>query len=105
MVPWVHLRKMMNNIKLFITKSCLPFQTFENAWLQHWHCGCVHEWFSLQGRSSQKRFYSSWRKRQNIYVSFAFEKCLLAMTTFDFFTSMGAHDIFALLVCFISTNW
>jgi hypothetical protein len=99
------LKKDDEQYQAFHHQILLPFQTFENAWLQRWHCGCVHEWFSLQGRSSQKRFYSSWQKRQNIYVSFAFEKCLLAMTTFDFFTSMGAHDIFALLVSFISTNW
>jgi hypothetical protein len=44
-------------------------------------------------------------KEKNLYVLFAFRKCLLAMITFDFWTSMGAHDIFALLVSFISTNW
>ncbi len=31
------------------------------------------------------------KKTKYLYVLFAFEKCLLTITTFDFWTTMGAH--------------
>jgi hypothetical protein len=39
-----------------------------------------------------------------LYVTSTLSKCLLATTTFDLWMSMGAYDVFALVVNFINVD-
>jgi hypothetical protein len=44
-------------------------------------------------------------KTKQSYVLFALTKCHFATTSFDFWISKGAYDVFALVIIFLGKDW
>ncbi len=90
---------------LFITKSYLHNQIVESIWLQQlglWLCHNIV--FPSRKLLIHEMLLDLVKKTKELYVTSILSECLLA-TTFDLRMSMGAYDVFALVVNFINVDW
>ncbi len=85
----------------FIMKYCLPLQVVESVWLEPlalWLCPQV-AFLSKKTFIEKVLFNLVEKMSKNIAcITYMLAKCLLTMATFDLWMSMGAHDVFALVV-------
>ncbi len=44
-------------------------------------------------------------KTNRLYIFPSIAKCYITITSFDLWMSKGAHDVFALVVNFLGSNW
>jgi hypothetical protein len=68
-------------------------------------CFCPQLVFPFQKVFRQEILPDLVEKTKPLYVLLALSDCLSTTTTFDHWISIGAHDVFALVVNFINANW
>ncbi len=98
-------KRFLEDVMLFIIKSFLPLRTLESVWFQRLAFKlCPKVSFSSRKVFTKKVLPSLVNTTSTEFVQFALVECLTATCTFDLWMSKGAHDVFAMVVNFLSIS-
>ncbi len=96
----------MKDLVLLVVKNHLPIQFFEGIWLKHFimHL-CSKVVFPPSKMFSQEVVVDLVEKTKQEYVLPKLKQCYSTTTSFDLCMSKGAHDVFTLVISFLSEKW
>jgi hypothetical protein len=82
-------------------KCCLPLQVVKSVWLEPSTLWLCPQAAFLSKKTFIKKVLLNLVEKMSkkiAHITYMLAKCLLTMATFDLWTSMGDHDVFALVV-------
>ncbi len=98
-------KRFLEDVMLFMIKSFLPLRTVEFVWFQRlalWLCSKVS--FSSRRVFTEEDFPSLVNTTSTKFVQLGLAKCLTSTCIFDLWMSKGAHDVFVMVVNFLSIS-
>jgi hypothetical protein len=102
----VQQKQFLQDLALLVVKNHLPIQFVENIWLK---CLVMHLRPKIVFPSiklfSQEVLVDLMEKTKKEYVLYKLKQCYFAIASFDLWMSKGAHDVFALVICFLNEEW
>ncbi len=96
----------MQDLALLVVKNHLLIQFVESTWLKRFimHL-CPRVVFPSRKMFSQEVLVNLVKKTKQKYVLPKLKQCYYVIVSFDLWMSKGAHDVFALVINFLSEEW